>query len=312
MEDLSNRKSEEKTRSFSTLPNEIILKIFGHLEINDVIRLNLVCKRWQSLSSEDALWRKFVPKYPGVDLPKAKTQQEIFQKLWSDSVQIGKERWFPNPLPSLVKYNTSLQKYNEENIPGVVDKIFSLSRCMLYLRLNPLYTFSTDGIKQEDPLMQEIVHQLSNKLGNISRPGYEYDYGVGLHDAKSVIDRTFPGNRSFAMQLIVRYCYDFQTNADVSLSMDAELIDEEGHILEKNLNENELVGDVFVVKEGMSLNQRLFNQIRNIVVDKSDQFMVYDVHDSYENENEGLPYARQILVTDTAVVYCALREFSVN
>jgi hypothetical protein len=112
MEELSNPESEERTRSFSTLPNEIILKIFGHLEINDVVRLNLVFKRWHSLSSEDALWRKVVPKYPGVDLPEAKTQQEIFQKLWSDSVQIGKERWFPNPLPSLVKYNTSLQKYN--------------------------------------------------------------------------------------------------------------------------------------------------------------------------------------------------------
>jgi hypothetical protein len=77
--------------------------------------------------------------------------------------------------------------------------------------------------------------------------------------------------------------------------MDEELIDEEGHILEKKLNDNELVGDVFVVKEGMSLSERLFNQIRNIVVDKSDRFMVYDVHDSYEKENEGLPYARQIL-----------------
>lgn len=114
MEDLSNPESEERTRSFSTLPNEIILKIFGHLEINDVIRLNLVFKRWHSLSSEDALWRKYVSKYPEVDLPKAKAQQEIFQKLWSDSVQIGTERWFPNPLPSLVKYNTSLQKYNEK------------------------------------------------------------------------------------------------------------------------------------------------------------------------------------------------------
>jgi hypothetical protein len=59
----------------------------------------------------------------------------------------------------------------------------------------------------------------------------------------------------------------------------------------------------------MSLSQRLFCQIKNIVVDKSDQFMVYDVHDSYRKENEGLPYARQILVTDTAVVYCALRQF---
>jgi hypothetical protein len=131
MEDLSNHEFDEKTANFSALPNEIMLKIFGHLEINDVIYLNLVCKRWRSLSSEDALWRKFVPKYPEVDLPKAKTQQDIFQKLWSDSVQIGKERWFPNPLPSLVEYNTSLQTYNEENISGEVDETFSLSRWLV-------------------------------------------------------------------------------------------------------------------------------------------------------------------------------------
>jgi hypothetical protein len=53
--------------------------------------------------------------------------------------------------------------------------------------------------------MQEIVHQLSNKLGNISGPGNEYDDGVGLHDAKSVIDMTFPGNRKFAMELMDQF-----------------------------------------------------------------------------------------------------------
>ncbi|CAB4023616.1 S-phase kinase-associated 2 [Paramuricea clavata] len=310
MEDLSNHEFDEKTEFFSPLPNEIMLKIFGHLEINDVIHLNLVCKRWHSLSNEDALWRRFVPKYPGVDLPKAKTQQEIFQKLWSDSVQIGKERWFPNPLPSLVEYNTSLQKYNEENIPGEVDKIFSLSRCMLYLRLNPLYAFTTDGIKQEDPLMQEIVHQLSDKLGKLARPGYECDDGVDLHDAKSaIIYMTFPGNRKFAMELIVGYCYDFRTNEQISGSMIEQLIDDEGHILEQKLNDNEPVGNVF---KGMSVSKRLFNQIWNIVVDKNDRFIIYNVKGSYRNKNEELLYPRQILVTDTAVVYCARREFEVN
>ena len=294
----------KKEDYFTTLPNEILEKIFSYLEIHDIMFLSLVSKRWNSVSSSDSLWEKFVPKYPGMDLPEAKTQKKIFQKLWSDSVQIGKERWLPNPLSDFVKYNILLEKHNEANIPEESDEVFSLSKCVLYLRLNPFYRFTTDKVKHEDPIIGKIVHTICDKLGHISRPG-DKEIDVPVPDTSSLIDLVFFGDKKFTMCMIVKFCFDSQADFERHLVEDyCEMIDEEGRITLE-------VGDASVVPGGMCLSESLFNQIRNIVVGTNERFIIYNVNDSYRNEQfEELPYGRQILVSNTAVVYCARRVFS--
>ncbi|XP_028412722.1 uncharacterized protein LOC114535636 [Dendronephthya gigantea] len=305
--DIQSKPKGQKTADyFLSLPNEVLVKIFSYLEIHDVMYLSLVCKRWNSVSSADSLWEKFVPKYPGINLPKAKTQKNIFRKLWSDGVQIGKERWLPNPLPDLVEYNISLEKHNKENIPKESDEIFSLSKCMLYLRLNPLYHFTTDEVKHDDPLMGKIVHTLCDKLGHICKPGDE-EPDVPVPDTTSLMGIVFFGDKKFAMWLIAYCCYDSRTSEHCFLKRNEKLIDEEGRIIGPG------VGDAFLVPGGMCLSKSLFDQIRNIVVGTNDRFIIYNVALSYRNEQfDELPYARQILVSDTAVVLCAGRRFATS
>ena len=286
---------------YSTLPNEILLKIFCYLKIDDVKNLNLVCKRWCTISSCDVLWEKFVPNYPEVELPKAKTQKEIFQKLWSDSVKIGKERWFPNPLPGLVEYNTSLQKYNENNIPTNIDEAFTLSKCMLFLRLNALYPFTSNGVKDDDPVMQEILREITERRGNVVKPGCESDE-EGVQDGKSYIYFDEYSDKGLAMQAIFGYCYDYINASGIPTATDGHWIDEEGHIKPQFC-------DALILEEGMCLSRKLFNQIRNIFIGDNDRITAYRVDYRHKNENRGLPYARQMLVSDTAVVYCARRFY---
>ena len=181
--------------------------------------------------------------------------------------------------------------------------MFSLSKCALYLRLNPFYRFTTDKVKHEDPLMGKIVHTICDKLGHISRPGDE-EVDIPVPDTSSLIDMVFFGDKKFAMWLIVKFCYDSQTAKHHLVRDYREMLDEEGRIALG-------VGDDSVVPGGMCLSERLFNQIRNIVVGTNERFIIYNVDDSYRNEQfEELPYGRQILVSNTAVVYCARRRFS--
>ena len=289
---------------YSTLPNEILLKIFCYLKIDDVKNLNLVCKRWCTISSCDMLWEKFVPRYPEVQLPKAKTQKEIFQKLWSDSVKIGKERWFPNPLPSFVEYNISLQKYNENNIPTNIDDAYSLSKCMLFLRLNPLYPFTFNGVEDDDPVMLEILREITGKCGNVVRPDRESDK-EGVHDGKSYIYFDNYIDRRFAMLAIMRYCFDYINASSLPVTTDGEWIDAEGHIKPQ-------FSDAIILEKGMALTRNLFNQFRNIFIGNTDRITAYRVDYRNKNENRGLPYTRQMFVSDTAVVYCARRLFWVR
>lgn len=316
----SDPETDKKTDLSSALPNEILVKIFCHLHIHDVINLKLVCKRWHSVYRSDTLWGKFVPKYPGIDLPKAKSQEDIFRKLWSGSVRIGEERWFPNPLPGLVEYNTSLRNHNEERIPQRIGEPFSWSKCVLFLRLNPLYPFTTGGMKDDDlPIMLEIVNKISDKFGNIGRLGYESDEEFGAHDA-TAINSSFFADKQFAMKLVVHYCLDSVAFSQLVLwGTNPQKLDKEGRILGGKLSkDDQQVGDAFDdesdvsakhmgVQDGGCLSERLFNQIRNIVIDKNERFVLYCVKDS--SQGDGSPYARQILISDTAVVHCARRTY---
>ena len=301
--------SNKKAEYFSNLPNEIVIQIFGHLELHDVMNLNVVCRRWYDLSSLDELWEKFVPRYSGVDLPQAKSKKKIFQKLWSNSVKIGKERWFPNPLPCLVEYNTSLQKYNEQIIPKNINESYGHSKCVLYLRLNRVYPFASGGIKHEDPLLLEMADKLSDNLGNIAKKGCKFDVEIDEDVVTSLVTNSFLGNKKFIMELILSYSYDCNTNATVPYSINEPVIDEEGKIVRKSMHDDsELLDDESLVTGGRSLSKKVFNQIRDIVIGKNIRFMIYDVDERRENENDRSLMARQIVVSGTAV-YCCARRF---
>ncbi|CAB4034778.1 S-phase kinase-associated 2 [Paramuricea clavata] len=294
--------TERKLDCSSTLPNEILDKIFLELPLYDVMKLNLVCKRWNLLSRSNSVWQKFVPKYPGIHLPEAETQYAIFRKLWMSSLQIGTERWFPNPLPDLVDYDTALREEESKESGEMVE-----SKCVLYLRLNPVYPFTTDGVNTDDSVMVETVQVIFDEFGHIDVE--EDEDGVDDHiiyDAKSTMMQSDLASKKFSMELVIN-CLESQNFLEFKKNPKREYpkLDEEGY----RVNNPQLEDYQSFVDESENesrekktrLDDKLFNEIRTIHIGKNNNFVCYFLNDGCYCDTS---YARRLLVSDTSAVYC--------
>ena len=295
--------TERKVDCSLTLPDEILEKIFLDLSFSDVIKLNLVCKRWYLLSRSNSVWQKFVPKYPGVDLPKAETQHGVFRKLWDSSLRIETERWFPNPLPDLVDYDTGVREEERKESGEMVE-----SKCVLYLRLNPIYPFTTDGLNTDDAVMVETVQTIFDEFGSIDLDEYETgdDDVQDLHtiyDAKSTMAQSCFASNKFSMKLVVN-CLESQNFLVVKRNPRREYpeLDEDGYRVKKIHDKNfvEESEDVSNRRKNR-LGEKLFNQIRTILIGKNNPLVCYFLNDGCYS---GDAYARHLIVSDTAAVYC--------
>ncbi|XP_031590040.1 S-phase kinase-associated protein 2 [Oreochromis aureus] len=52
----SRRKDPSPNISWDQLPDEVVLRIFFCLPIQDLVRISVVCKRWQRLAFDESLW----------------------------------------------------------------------------------------------------------------------------------------------------------------------------------------------------------------------------------------------------------------
>jgi hypothetical protein len=275
--------TERKLDCSSTLPDEILEKIFFELPLYDVMKLSLVCKRWNVVSRSNSVWQKFVPRYCGIHLPKADTQYGVFRKLWMNSLQIGTERWFPNPLPDLVDYDTALREEEREESGEMVE-----SKCVLYLRLNQEYPFTTDGLNRDDSVMVETVQAIFDEFGHVQ----DLQVNPLIHDAKSAMECSCFPDKKFAMGLVL-HCLESQHFLEFKRDPDRDdpELDEEGYRVK--MQDDQKIN---------RLDDKLFNQIRTILVGKNNRLVCYDLNDGcYGNT---FTYARHLVLSDTAAVYC--------
>ena len=128
----------QKFDHINKLPDEILEHIFNCLMFHEVIPLLKVCKRWNGIVSSDHVWSRFVPKYPHMSLPEALTPKECFKLLWDESIRIGKERWYPNPIPELNLHEEILQRARVIQYGSISPK----TKTVLMIRLNPYYDFT--------------------------------------------------------------------------------------------------------------------------------------------------------------------------
>ncbi|CAB4026914.1 S-phase kinase-associated 2 [Paramuricea clavata] len=287
--------TERKLDCSSTLPDEILEKIFLELPLYDVMKLSLVCKRWYVVSRSNSVWQKFIPRYPGIHQPKTDTQYDVFRKLWLNSLQIGTERWFPNPLPELVDYDAALREEESKESGETVD-----SKCVLYLRLNPVYPFTTDGLNTEDPVMVETVQAIFDEFGHVE----DLEDNLFIRDAKSAMSHSDFVDKQQSMEFVV-YCLESQNFLEVKRNphRDFPELDEEGY-REKIQDDQNFVDDF---EDGSNqrknhLNDELFSQIRTILLDKNNDFVSYCLDDGCYRGT--CPYARNMVVSDTAVIFC--------
>lgn len=52
----SRRKDPSPNTSWDQLPDEVVLRIFFCLPLQDLVRISVVCKRWQRLAFDESLW----------------------------------------------------------------------------------------------------------------------------------------------------------------------------------------------------------------------------------------------------------------
>ena len=295
-------KTEGKVDCASTLPDEILQKIFMELPLSDVVKLNLVCKRWYLVSRSNLVWQKFVPNYPGICLPKADTKYEVFQKLWLDSLQIGAERWFPNPLPGMVEHDAMVREEESKESGETVE-----SKCVLYLRLNPVYPFTTDGINTENSVLVNAVQLIFDEFGYIDLEEWESPDDMDeklIYDAKSTMKISGLGDwKSFFMHLIVN-CLESQNYLELRRNPGRPIVecDKEGYRVKNTLpGENSNFVKKSKNNNGKTrLADNLFNQIRTVLIGKNKNFVFYYLNDGCFG---GTTYARRLLISDTAIVH---------
>ena len=296
-------RTEEQVDFLSALPDEILEKVLLELPLSDVVKLHLVCKRWNRVSRSNLVWQKFLPNYPGICLPKADTKLGVFRKLWMNSLRIGTERWFPNPLPDLVHYDAGVREEESKEYGETVE-----SKCVLYLRLNPVYPFTTNGRNTNDSDMVKVVQVIFDKFGHIDLDEWECPDNMDvklIYDGKSTVTRSRFCKKKFLMELIVnclesKHFLEFNRNPDRE---EAEC-DEEGYrvkntILADSSNSVNKSENEYNYRK-IRLPDDLFNQIRTIVIGKNRNFIIYYLNDGCFG---GTVYTRQLLVSDTAVVY---------
>lgn len=271
----------------STIPNEVLERIFCLLEFQDIVQLNLVCKRWYRVARSDQLWGKFVPNYPGMNLPKAKFQRSVVLKLWKQSEKIGNERWFPNPLASLVEYDTMVRDAEREMYGDWIE-----SKCVLYLRLNPIYPFTLDGKNENNLILLERAQEIFDKFGSI-------DSTETIEDGQSVMRYGTFVSKQHAMEFILnRLETEWYLTDKLVPPQEAYKLDKEGRILEYGHEDDENVS----VQGRTRLSKKLFKQVRHLLAEKSERFLVYQLCDGCWNEN--FRYARHMVISDTAAIYC--------
>lgn len=62
--------------SSEILPDEILIQVFGHSDMAELLSCGKVCKQWYNVSSDDSLWSRFFQNYK----EPLKTKQEVLAK----------------------------------------------------------------------------------------------------------------------------------------------------------------------------------------------------------------------------------------
>lgn len=73
-----NESYEEIESDWSCIPENVLLKVFEYSDYNEIINCGGCCKRWNTIASDELLWKKkfqndfnidkSIPKKPGKDI----------------------------------------------------------------------------------------------------------------------------------------------------------------------------------------------------------------------------------------------------
>ena len=208
------------SKTLNDLPDIVLQEVFRYLSLQQLGVACVVCKKWKYVVRLDSLWKKFIPKYPGFVFPlKGKSAYETVRFLWRESVHIGKERWYPNPLPELVEYERGLRKAEKQQT-----SLDDVSETTLFLRLNPCYKFTTKGKDKDDVTMVEMCKLLWEKYG------YVNEYALEITSYKNVMElATYQPVQSAMKTILISFQPFWYLEA---LGVEEYELDDEGNIID--------------------------------------------------------------------------------
>ena len=124
---------------FNELNDYILIHIFKLLDLNELVKITFVCKKWYRIINKNKdIWKKFIPRSKLDILHKVETLKELLMKY---STEIGREFWFPHPYEAFEKRNQYMRY-----MMGMCGVLLKNDRCKnsgfkLYNRLNSVYEF---------------------------------------------------------------------------------------------------------------------------------------------------------------------------
>lgn len=136
---------------FNELNDYILIHIFKLLDLNELVKITFVCKKWYRIINKNKdIWKKFILRSKLDILHKVETLKELLMKY---STKIGKEFWFPHPYKAFQKRNQYMTYLLY--IHSILCKSNLHKKCgfKLYHRLNLIYEL-TEG---DEELENEVL-----------------------------------------------------------------------------------------------------------------------------------------------------------
>lgn len=296
--------------SFNALPDVVILSIFKNFSIQELAKVSSVCKRWNNfVKQSDFLWKQFIPKCehvgPGEGLLTVKS-------MWYRGVEIGEERWYPNPLNELVNYERRLRKAEYHHFWR------NNSKTTLYWRLNPRYKLTTKGNDVQDAKMNEVCRDIWDEFkGRSEEPAVRItSHKAAMKDAsfrsrygvmERLLDELEPSWFLDGLDLEPRELdaecniVNIDANEDDEEVFADDLGDESSDEIFGPLDALSYDSNAWKSKVNKRLPVHLYRKLKSVFADGSDNFIVYPLNDGTWNEN--LAHAYTLLISDTAAFY---------
>ena len=150
---------------FNELNDYILIHIFKLLDLNELVKITFVCKKWYRIINKNKdIWKKFIPRSKLDILHKVETLKELLMKY---STEIGREFWFPHPYKAFQKRNQYMTYLLY--IHSILFKSNLHKKCgfKLYHRLNLIYELIEGDEELENEVLLPEEENYTSELLNV-------------------------------------------------------------------------------------------------------------------------------------------------
>ncbi|XP_048578972.1 uncharacterized protein LOC116619244 [Nematostella vectensis] len=273
-------------------PDLVLGKILDCLSLQDLGRLPQVCRYWKEsmIFTSSRIWAKFLPKRADC-IPEDLAAYEKVKFAWKNSLKIGKERWFRDPIGDLVEYEDKLLKAERARFPW---RNTQRSKYVMYLRLNQCYKLTSNGQESSNSDIKKAVNEIWEKFGCIYENSDEIisvehafkyaQYRLKIKILQGVLDSLNP---HWLLRCLHSGNYKIDSKGDIGKE-DCDYDEEDDEKEAKNIL-------------GQMLPKQLYCDIKELFSDESQGFIQYHLSDGCINEN--FEYSDTLIISDTAAIH---------